>query len=99
MININVNGGTAKNGENLCKTCRHSVVMELANGATVQRCQYIDKQMRQAVLRCNQYQNQNTPDIFSMKEIAWEIKADPKGKLGFTPPDPKKVGTGLPWDV
>ena len=99
MININVSGGTAKNGENLCKTCRHGISVEMANGRDVLRCQYMDKRISSPVLRCNVYQNQNTPDIYSMKEIAWEIKADPKGKLGFSPPDPKRAGNLSPWEV
>jgi len=49
MININVDGGTAKLGENLCKTCRHAIIIEMANGVDFIRCQYIDKQMPSAV--------------------------------------------------
>lgn len=90
MININVEGGTAKLGENLCKSCRHAVWIELVTGADFIRCQWIDKRMSAAVVRCNSYQNKNTPDVHSMKEIAWTVSADPKGTMGFRPPDPNK---------
>lgn len=91
MININVEGGTARLGENLCKTCRWSVIAEMVNGKTHAQCTQFDNiSLTAAVVRCNSYQNKNTADLYSMKEIAWTITADPKGKMGFAPPNPNK---------
>jgi hypothetical protein len=85
MFNIDVDGGTAKGGTNLCLTCTWAKIREAQDGKLWIRCAEFEAWVTTNTYRCNAYRHKNQPDIYNLKEVAWIVTPDPKGKVGFRP--------------
>jgi hypothetical protein len=84
-MHIEVDGGTAKGGVNLCLTCIWAKVREGADGKVAIRCTEFEAWITTNTYRCNTYRHRNQADIYTMKEIAWIVTPDVRGKVGFKP--------------
>jgi hypothetical protein len=84
-MNVNVHGGTAKHGENLCSSCAYAHRTELQNGKAVTVChasEWTPHAIPSPVVRCNKYLHTNAVTLHEMKSIAWVIVPG-KEHLGF----------------
>lgn len=97
-LKISVAGGTANSsGESLCKSCTHYRAIKDVNNKVYRECDRMDMRrfvLPEHVVECNTYINKSATTLQEMKQIAWEIKGDPKKKIGFefVPPDKSKGG-------
>jgi hypothetical protein len=71
-----------------CETCRHALNVTWADGKKT-LCGLVGQVVRQPVLDCNKYSNQNVIELDTLKEIAWMILRDPEDDktLMILPPD------------
>ena len=84
-MRLKVQGGTARNDEDLCPTCKYSTIVELSDSQTLVRCSQLDLRLTKRVTRCNSYSNKNEPPLFEMMKMAWVVTTDAKKKVGFRP--------------
>jgi hypothetical protein len=82
-MRIDVEGGTAKGGVNLCLSCTWAKVREGQDGKTTIRCAEFEAWVTTNTYRCSAYRHKNQTDVYTMKEIAWIVTAETRGKIGF----------------
>lgn len=86
MFEITVIGGTARGSENLCHTCKNALVREDNFNRQSVKCSAGAGWVKTKTVRCSDYIHRNLTEKWDLEKIAWTITADPKGKVGFTPP-------------
>lgn len=84
-MKINVQGGTANHGENLCNTCSRAAIREGQNNERQIKCSWFDHFIHNNTYKCNMYRHTNAADLYDMKQIAWVITGEGKDKVGFRP--------------
>jgi hypothetical protein len=85
-MRINVKGGTARGDEDLCATCRYSLIRVGSNGAKTVKCDFFGRVWYEPTVECSNYSDRRVPYLGEMKEIAWTVTPNPKGKVGFEAP-------------
>lgn len=73
----------------LCKSCSYGCVIE-GSGKEVTFCQEINKRIDFQVERCSSYYPQDSISLGAMREIAWTVETNRKGKIGFVSPDERR---------
>src|SRR5687768_8337510 len=89
-MKFKMQGGTAQGSTNLCSSCRaaHRTRSAQSNAEVVRCANMRGRVVPEPVAECNQYEDASQPTITAMREIAWPIAADKKGKMiGFMSPD------------
>lgn len=92
-MRVKVHGGVIGSvGERgLCVTCRYGHVREMANDLLILCARMHDgtyQRVTAPVLRCNDYEDSNTPDKWDLEQIAWTLTTDEKTKkVGFRAPN------------
>jgi hypothetical protein len=89
---LKIHGGTPRGDRNLCSTCRQCQRTKGMNsGRETALCFASGSQPRrlsEPMVECSSYSDKRTPDLFSMKEIAWSLMTDKGGrKIGFLSPE------------
>jgi hypothetical protein len=90
-LNIRIHNGTPiLGGPSLCLSCRHSQIITDHKGEDSTFChagQGLNPLViTRPVIRCNEYENENTPSMFEMQKIAWKISVDKDRPVGFLTP-------------
>jgi hypothetical protein len=86
-MRIKVEGGTANHGTNLCDTCTFAKKREGQHNERWLWCGSFRKYVTTNTYSCSEYQHQNTPDLWTLTQMAWILTGDIKsGKIkGFQP--------------
>ena len=82
-MRIKVQGGTAKHGEHLCRTCSNASIAEDEHGNETVKCSVFRKLIQSKIIKCNAHLESNLTDLYDMKQIAWIVSSTNKTKLGF----------------
>jgi hypothetical protein len=91
-VSIRIHNGTPiLSGPSLCLSCRHSQIITDHRSEDTVLCHAGQSMNPMAitrpVIRCNEYENENTPSMFEMQKIAWKISVDKENRpAGFLPP-------------
>ncbi len=75
--------------KSLCFTCTISHIMHFSEFNYDVYCTEIYNKtvpIHQPVIKCNSYREKNQVHKDDYEKIAWIIRSDKKGKLGFNPP-------------
>ena len=103
-MNIRIHNGTPIfTGPSLCLSCRHSQIIQDHSGKESTfcnaGCHAFPLVITRPVIRCNEYENENTPSIFEMQKSAWKITADEHNRpVGFLSPKKWKERYGADDD-
>ena len=75
----------------ICVTCSHGQVMAFEHGEDMTVCNYLmtPYRIRRPVLQCTSYTDRTHDDESEMRKIAWIIRTDKRGQLGFQAPKKK----------
>ncbi len=88
---LKIREGTKNSGDDLCRTCKfsHRFAAARSNRETVLCTRHYDTPIRitEPIANCNKYRHANEPDLYDMKEIAWEINLNKGGTIGFMSPE------------
>jgi len=90
-VNFKVIDGTAREGENLCATCRNAHIYKGARESSetvICGAPGVEPtRMLFPILSCNKYDDKRMPSRWDMEEIAWTLRTNKLGKaIGFTSP-------------
>ncbi len=87
MVKIKVQGGTLKGGTGtLCSTCSNGTVIR-GDTRIYTSCSIIRKPIEFPVKDCTGFYHTSLPSLYEMKEIAWPLATDKKGRrVGFMSP-------------
>lgn len=79
-------------GLGICVSCRNGMVMEDDRGDRLTWCNNLMRPLlvQRPVVQCTDYEERTRESEHEMRKIAWELKTDKRGKLGFAPPSVKK---------
>lgn len=109
-LQIKISGGTPKQGKSLCVTCKHAQVVRGQNMEEHTECAAglfgrFNNRVPFRVAECSTHHPANVPELYEMKQIAWNIEARKRGPVGFEKQDetmevvvtpPKKRGHEVP---
>lgn len=90
-MRIKVVGGTAPDGESLCRTCRKATIVKgVTPSQELVRCGQLSEWqpyfVEWPVSQCTSYDDKRTPGLYEMEDIAWIIRTKKVGKpAGFAP--------------
>ena len=88
-MEIDIKGGTAKHGCDLCRSCKHGITIEDVAGKQSRYCNKLNRfgeavRLRRPIVRCSEYYAKTEPWEHEYQQIAWLITPDVKsGKIGF----------------
>ena len=79
---IKIEGGTARNDENLCDTCKQaSIATNVSNEKHIQ-CSAFGMRVTTRIVKCTEWKDTNHQSIYDMREQAWII-GRAANKAGF----------------
>ena len=84
-MKVSVFNGTPRGDKDLCASCRFGARRVTRGGRVHTRCHQFDGWVRDYIERCSTYQDRATPDLYELEKIAWVLRTDKKGTLGFSP--------------
>lgn len=70
----------------ICGSCKCSTIAKMDNGGLIGRCSEFGARLYRPVVSCNGYQEKGRQDLYDMKQAAFIIEINPKGKVGFLKP-------------
>ena len=75
----------------ICGSCRNGMVKEDDRGDRQTFCSSLMKPLRifRPVVRCTDYEERTRESEHDMRQIAWVLRTDKRGKVGFAPPEKK----------
>jgi hypothetical protein len=84
-MRIDVKGGTPSIAKDLCLTCLAGFIRESAQGKMTKYCNLFGRDINEVVVKCNMFNEKNDTDLQEMKQMAWFITPNAKGRglMGF----------------
>ena len=78
--------------DGLCVKCRNGQVTEDVDGGVSTFCNsmMVPWRIARPVVRCTDFEDRQNESEHEMRTIAWTLRTDARGKVGFAPPDKKK---------
>lgn len=80
-----------KTAAGICGHCRNGLVMEDDRGDKTTYCNELMRPLiiRRPVMRCTDYEERTRESEHEMRQIAWTLRTNKRGVMGFAPPDKK----------
>ena len=82
MITIKVEGGTARNDENLCDNCQNATIATDSKDQSYVQCAVFSQMINTRIVKCTAWKHTNHQSLWDMREQAWIIGRS-TGKAGF----------------
>ena len=68
---IKVEGGTARNDENLCDSCQSATIATDSKGAKHIQCAIFNMMIHTRIVKCTAWKDHSHLSVWDMKEMAW----------------------------
>lgn len=85
-MHIKVKGGTVNASEpSLCSNCQYRTRFRTESNREVVRCEMFEQNIVEKVVECDQYFQQGMLGVWQLKDRAWILQENAKGKMVFIP--------------